>query len=133
MKGVRKMKVKITQDTKKCFYMSETHCIETVEEALKKSNGVTKDELETLANFICKPGSIAKVYESSAEYCKNIRIFDRYGEGSEHADVWVNAIIYDGWKHFYKAGAYLSDIWEITGHSDEHLKAHMFIRDFAEV
>lgn len=127
------MKVKITENTKKAFFISEMPCLEIAKNSLKSWNDngqeITKDDIQMLGNFICEYRH-AEILKADAEFAKNARVWDKYGEGSEKVDVWVNITIYDGWKNFYMVGAYLSDMWEIGGTDAEELKGRMFIQKF---
>ena len=123
------MKIRITENTKKQFYMSEMNCIEIAEKTMEESNWITKDDIQTFANLV---GFNVTVLKAEAEYAKNNRVYDRFGEGSEHTDVWVSFTGYNGWNTFYIAGAYLSDIWEIGAVDCDELKKRMYIRVFKE-
>lgn len=117
------MKIKVTENTKRAFYMSESGALEI----MKKEAEVTKDDLEILVNFF----GGGELLKSEAEFAKNANVLDRYGEGTGRADVWIDVVI-EGFKVFYKVGAYLSDIWEIGGTDPEELKRRMYIRKFSE-
>ena len=124
------MKIKITENTKNAFFMSEMNWITETGKSLKECGGISKEDLQMFANFVTGVNA-SEVFKSEAEFSKNARIFERYGEGTGHADVWVTITVYDGWKTFYIAGAYLSDIWEIGGVEHEAIKERMFIQKFS--
>lgn len=72
---------------------------------------------------------LVEVLKAKAHTAKNRRAFDRYFEGSDDMDVWVEATAETRYG-FIKVGAYLTDIWQ-TG--AEHYKDHMYIQYFKEV
>lgn len=122
------MKVKVTENTKSAFLISEIECIKVVENAMKEWGGVTKDDMQILANFV--GGS--EILKAEAEFAKNRNVWNKYGEGSGRADVWVTLTVFDSWKTFKIVGAYLSDIWEIGGTDSKELEGRMYIRVFEE-
>ena len=110
--------------------MSEMPTIEATEKSMKESGGITKEDIQMFANFL----GCSEVLKAEAEYAKNNYVYDRYGEGSEHCDIWVTVTAFDsfGRKTFVIGCAYLSDIWEIGGVDSEELKSRMYIRTFTD-
>ena len=123
------MKIRITENTKSAFLMSEADCLKVAEETMKESGWISKQDLEIFANFV----GTTEILKAEAEYAKNGRIWNRYGEGSGRADVWVRIVGYDRFKTFVIAGAYLSDIWDIGAVDRDELMNRMYIREFKEV
>ena len=122
------MKIKVTENTKKCLYMSEAESLEIMKQAMNDQEGVSKEDLQMFANFL----ECSEILKSEAEYAKNARVYDYYREGTEHLDVWVEITAYNGLSKFVIAGAYLSDIWTIGGIDPEELKSRMFIQIFTK-
>ena len=83
------MKVKITENTKKAFFISEMPCLKIAEDNLKEWGGISKEDIQGLGNFICGIYG-SKIMEAEAEFGKNSRVWDKYGEGT--ADFASSAI-----------------------------------------
>jgi len=73
-----------------------------------------------------------KVYEASAEICKNCRVWDAYGDDTRDLDVWIEATAKTS-NGFIEIGAALSDIWSITSDNGAEIANHMYVRQFQEV
>ena len=48
-------------------------------------------------------------------------------------DIWIEATAYVNDNEFIIIGAYLSDIWQITGNNNLEISSNMYIRKFKEV
>ena len=48
-----KMKIKITENTKKSFFMSEMPCLKIAEDNLKECGGISKEDIQGLGNYGC--------------------------------------------------------------------------------
>jgi len=73
------------------------------------------------------------IMRSMAKISKNRRAWNIYSGNSRDFDIWIEATASVGIDEFIIIGAYLSDIWQITGSNDEELVSHMYIRKFKEV
>ena len=56
-----------------------------------------------------------------------------FTENSGCLDVWIEATALVNGNEFIIIGAYLSDIWMITGYNNEEIASHMYIRRFKEI
>ena len=74
-----------------------------------------------------------EVLKSSASIARNGRVWNLYGDGSGTLDIWIDATVCVNDNEFIIIGAYLSDIWQITGSFDQEIVSHMYIRRFKEV
>ena len=127
------MKVSITKEMKKVITIADMPAVRKVIESMKDDTCTVKEYAETAAR-IASGNNDVKVLECSAEIAGNCRVWDHFGNGTEHYDVWINftAIIANGFGGIIMGGAYLSDIWQATGDNDEELREHMYIRKFTE-
>ena len=124
------MKITITAEAKKFITLSEMPAVRQMIEALKEDTSTAKEYAEMAAR-VAMDGYVVKVFEASAEIAKNCRAENNYTADSGALDVWVNftALTSEG---FVIGGAYLTDIWNITGDNNEEIRGHMFLRKFAE-
>lgn len=125
------MKITITAEMKKILTVAEMPTVRQMIEQAKQDDDTAKEYAEMAAR-IASDGYVIKVLECSAEIAKNCRVQDAYTADSGDLDVWVNFIAYTT-KGFVMGGAYLTDIWNITGgENDEEIKSYMYIRMFKE-
>ena len=124
------MKVMLTAEAKKFITVSEMPIVRQMIEGLKEDENTAKEYAEMAAR-VAMGGYVVKVFEASAEIAKNCRAWNNYTNNSGDLDVWVNftALTSEG---FVMGGAYLTDIWNITGDNNEELRGHMFLRKFTE-
>lgn len=124
------MKIAITKEMKRVLTVAEMPEVRRVIEGMKEDTGI-KDYAEMAAR-VASGSRVKSVMEASAGIAKNCRVRDAYHPGSGDLDVWLEVIAYteDG---FVMVGAYLTDIWQITGDNNDSIKRHMFIRLFREV
>lgn len=75
----------------------------------------------------------SEVLKASAVAAKNGRVWDAYGDGTERADVWIEAVA-KTWLGYLEIGAYLTDIWSIGGDVDytQHMYAQYYTREDME-
>ena len=78
-------------------------------------------------------GGNAEIIQANAKISLNCRIKDRYFEGSGNLDVWIEFTA-QYWNAFCVGGAYLSDIWDISGDDEKNadIYRNMFVRWFKE-
>ena len=79
-------------------------------------------------------GEGVELIEAQAEICKNSRIWNFHSNDSRDFDIWVTFTAYAETEGFIKAGANLSDIYQIGAdkETDKEIISHMFIRRFKE-
>lgn len=101
-----------------------------------KADTSTAAEYAEMAVRAITHGNVTKILDASAEISGNIRVWNHYTENSEHLDVWIKftaMIGINGLDGFVMGGAYLSDIWELTGLDDSEIVSRMYVRQFKEV
>lgn len=59
-----------------------------------------------------------KILKVTAEWCRNLRISNYFGDTSGILDVWITAISWNGCDTFQICNACLSDVWSICGEED---------------
>lgn len=124
------MKVTLTAEMKKIITVAEMPAVRQMIESLKDDSFTAKEYAEMAANAAGN-GHVMKVLECSAEIAKNCRACDNYTNDSGDLDVWVNFTAYTT-EGFVMGGAYLTDIWAITGDNHNEIRRHMYIRKFTE-
>lgn len=125
------MKIKLTADVKKVITVAEMPIVNQLIKTMKEDESDPKDYAK-MAAVVATGNNCVTILEASAEVAKNERVWERHFDGSEDFDVWVNFTAYAG-NCFVIGGAYLSDIWEITGRNNAEILDRMFIRKFVEV
>ena len=131
------MKVKITKEAKQWLTLAEAPAAQSIIRDMKEDAWGAKEyavmAVNCIGNAIGKHYNwCSKVLEADAEIAGNRRIWNAYDENSGRLDVWVNftARTTDG---FIEGGAYLTDIWNITGENQPELAGHMYYRRYEEV
>lgn len=125
------MKIQITKEAKKWLTVAEMPEVRKMIDDLKDDD--IRGYVRTTMNFLKENNSSAvKVFEATAEIKKNIRVMDRYTDNSGNLDVWIDFIAYSSDSDsFIRGGAYLSDIWSITGtEEDNKLKLEMYVERY---
>ena len=122
------MKVTISAESKRVVTMEEMKMAKEIVQAMKEDE-LTAAEYARIAVVAFGDGC-EKVYEATAEIAKNCRAWDNYEEGSGTLDIWIEATART-WNGFVEIGAYLTDIWNISGDNDQ--TEHMFIQRFERV
>ncbi len=137
------MKVSITKESKKQLTLAEAPIARKIIEYCKEDEMTTADWGEFAVNVACAGHNYGahckKVYEATARISKNCRAMNAYTDDSGDLDVWleVAALTTHG---FYIVGAYLSDLWSVTGDNvwagikdnRAEIASRMFIRRFTE-
>ena len=124
------MKVSMSENYKKFFTVEEVQTAKQIIREMKEDESTPSEYAETAArcfNF----GWIAKVLEAKATVEKNARAWNAYGDNSGNLDIWIDATVQTS-SGFLILGAYLTDIWSITGDENDDIQFHAFIRKFAE-
>lgn len=128
------MKVKFTKQAKTYITVAEAAEARKIIESLKNDDESATDYLRSAGNLANKminnsPFGIDRVLEADAEISRNNRAWDNYHEGSGKLDVWVQGLVKADLDTYMEIGAYLSDIWNITGNNemDADIIEHMYI------
>lgn len=124
------MKVKFTEDAKRFISVSELPAVKKVIAEMKE-DGEIKGYSEIAARVASGYNGNFEILKADAQIAKNARIYDAYGEGSGEIDVWLDIYAFDDYSGFYEIGAYLTDIWAVTGDNTEEIRNHMYINKYS--
>lgn len=124
------MKVKVTPDMKRIITIDEIPAMNETIAAMKNED--VHDYAIIAARLLLGGG--AELIEAQAEICKNSRIWNEHSNDSRNFDIWISFTAYAETQGFVKAGANLSDIYQIGNNpdTDNEIERHMFIRRFKE-
>ena len=128
------MKVRLEKEDKKYITLEEAPVVRDII-AYTKEDTTTVEEYAEMAIRAAYNGKAydIEVMKVSARIAKNARAWNAYNDHSETIDVWVDATAYVNDSEFIIIGAYLSDIWQITGRDDQEVVSYMYVRKFKEV
>lgn len=124
------MKITVSAESRKYITVAEMPIVRQIIEEFKQSDETVKEYAEMAAR-IASDSHVLKVFESTATITKNRRVWDAYNEESGDLDVWVEFTALTG-AGFVMGGAYLTDLWQVTGDNAEEIRELMFIRKFTE-
>ncbi len=128
------MKVRLAKEDKKYFTMEEAPVIRKVIESLKEYESTPAEDAKTAIRAAYNGNaSNIEILKASAKISRNCHILDAYCDNSGNIDVWIEATAYLNTNEYIMLGAYLSDIWQITGDNQLEIASHMHIRKFKEV
>lgn len=75
----------------------------------------------------------SKVFDATAEICKNENIWGRWFSGSQDYDVWVTAHVLNEFNgEFYIIGVYMSDLWEYSRGKRDEILSRCYVKKFKE-
>ena len=126
------MKVKITADSKKIIRMYQVDVAKRIVKSLAEDEMSAADYAVYAVNAIMasRQDGCDRILECTAEIAGNGRAWNSILEDSENLDVWISGIArtYTGYVEF---GAYLTDIWNLTGEDDEaeYMYSAIYTRD----
>ena len=128
------MKVRLEKEDKKYITLEEAPVVRDIIAYTKEDTTTVEEyaEMAIRATYNGKAYDI-EVMKASARIAKNARAWNAYNDHSETIDVWVDATAYVNDSEFIIIGAYLSDIWQITGRDDQEVVSYMYVRKFKEV
>lgn len=128
------MKVRITKETKKWMTLEQAPIAHQIIKN-EKDDETTAAEYAEMAIRAVYFGSAwgVEVLKADASIAGNCRICDQYSDESGTLDIWIDTTVCVNDNEFIIIGAYLSDIWQITGSFDQEIVSHMYIRRFKEV
>lgn len=129
------MRVIMTADSKRIIRLDEAPAAQRIIKEMREDESTVAEYAIYAVNAAGTEGRdwCAKIYEATAEIAKNSRVQDAYFEGSADLDVWISATARTN-NGFCIIGAYLSDIWAISGdNAAEIAKNHMYVRKFREM
>lgn len=128
------MKVRLTKEAKKWLTLEQAPIAHQIIKGEKENETIAAEYAEMVIRAVYF-GSVwdVEVLKSSASIARNGRVWNLYGDGSGTLDIWIDATVCVNDNEFIIIGAYLSDIWQITGSFDQEIVSHMYIRRFKEV
>lgn len=128
------MKVIITKESKRYITLEEAAIARKIISDCREDGMSPADYAKIAIDAVGTRGYnwCVKIYEASAEICKNCRIWDAYGDGTRDLDIWITATAKTV-NGFIEIGANLSDIWSITSDNGEEIASLMYVRQFQEV
>ena len=130
------MKVQITAETKKSISAAQLPAARAIVKSCAEDENGAKEYAASAVNAALKATTGAvngcvKVLEASACVARNCRAWCNYDDNSENLDVWIKASA-ETVEGFIKIGAYLTDIWQLSGDNDAAIVADMYVRRFVE-
>ena len=128
------MKVKLTQESKKYITVAEMPTVREIISDMKEDSSA----IEEYAKMAIRAVYDGKAYnietlKASASIAKNCRAWNAYSDHSENLDIWIEATSYVNCDEFIIIGAYLSDIWQVSGDNQKEIASNMYIRRFKEL
>lgn len=128
------MKVTLLKEDKKHITLADAPIARQIIVDMKEDKS-TPAEYAGMAIRAAYNGSTndVEILKASTKISTNCRAVDVYTENSGHLDIWIDATAHVNGNEFVIIGAYLSDIWQITGCNNEEVSAHMYVRKFQEV
>ena len=127
------MKVTLRKEDRKWIPVADMRTVRWIIEVMKEDNAL--DDYARMAVRLAVGGAYdIDILRTQAHVCANARAVNAYSDDSGHYDVWITTHALTN-KGFVIVGAYLTDIWSITGNlsNDSVLLPHMHIRFFEEV
>ena len=129
------MKIRITSESKQLITLADMPAVREIQRQEAEDTMTPAEYLEMAARLASRSNNSFRVYDASARIAKNCRVHEQYGPGTGNFDVWLEGLAFHPLAGAFKIGAYLSDLWQITGGpSDEYLvRDHMFIKEYRPV
>lgn len=119
------MKVIMSEDSKRAVSVSELPAAKKIIRDMKEDSETAADYAASAVRALC--GCCDEVFKASAEIAKNGRVYDAYASGSGNLDVWITFVARADNREIVEGGAYLTDIWNITGDENDEIKEHAFL------
>lgn len=128
------MKVKLLKKDKQFITLAEVPIVRQIILDMKEDECTVEKYAEMAVRAAFNGNTFGiEVLKSSASIARNGRVWNLYSDGSGTLDIWIDATVCVNDNEFIIIGAYLSDIWQITGSLDQEIVSHMYIRRFKEV
>lgn len=128
------MKVKLLKKDKQFITLAEVPIVRQIILDMKEDECTVEKYAEMAVRAAFNGNTFGiEVLKSSASIARNGRVWNLYSDGSGTLDIWIDATVCVNDNEFIIIGAYLSDIWQITGSFDQEIVSHMYIRRFKEV
>ena len=127
------MKVNLTAEMKKFITVAEMPAVKKVMQYEKEDDYSAQDWAKVAARIVFDDNA-AMIIEAKARIAKNQRVWDAFDEETRDIDVWIELTAFSAYcSSFIIAGAYLTDLWQLTKDNADEIKSHMYIRQFKEV
>lgn len=125
------MKVTLAKEYRKFYTLNELDIAKEIISCAKEDGATAKEYAEIAVREALrgKDDYIEEILKATAETAKNCKVWDRYFDGSESMDIYINATAETS-KGFIKIGTYLSDIWVIDGAAN--IQERMYIKYYTE-
>lgn len=123
------MKVTINNESKNCLRVAELPEAKAIVKALKDGDEYTPAQYLTMAINCIGFGWTHTVYEATAIISKNTRAWNNFSDCSGEIDVWIQGVAKTT-SGFVEIGAYLTDIWAITGDNADEIADRMWTRRY---
>ena len=124
------MNVIMSKESKRIITLEEAPIARAIIANLREDEATATDYIKYAINAACK-GSCLEVFKASAAIAKNRRADNSIIEESKDLDVWIEATAQTS-DEFCIIGAYLTDIWSLTGDNGAEIASHMYVRHFVE-
>ncbi len=133
------MKVQFTSNEKKIFTVAEMPAVRKLIEDMKEDTLPLKSYAKQALGCLCEVnGNSYDIVRCKASVAKNRRVWDRYFDGSETLDVWIEFLAFTPLLGALDCGVYLSEIWDIPADYDERrqyaatLENNMYIARYTQ-
>lgn len=127
------MKVTLLKEDKKFITLDEAPIVRRLIASMKEDESTPEEYITYAINAACDCPSGIDIMKASAKIYKNNRVWNAYSDNSGNIDIWIKATAYINGDEFVIIGAYLSDIWQISGDNAKEIASRMYIRRFKEV
>lgn len=127
------MKVTLLKEDKKLITLADAQIVRQIIADMKEDENTAEDYADMAIRAAYNGNAYGiEVLKASAKIVTNSRAWNVFTENSGQLDIWINATAYVNGDEFIMIGAYLSDIWMITGYNHKEITEHMYIRKFKE-
>ena len=123
------MKIQMTEDSRKIITLADMPAVRRLIREMKEDNYI-KEYGGMAARVASGEYDTFEILKAEAEVAKNNRVFNAFFDGSENLDIWCRFYAYNSYYGFYEIGAYITDIWNITGDNSDEIRQQMYINAF---
>lgn len=128
------MKVTLLKEDKKLITLADAQIVRQIITDMKEDEFTPADYADIAIRAAYNGNAYhIEVLKASAKISTNCRVMNAFTENSGNLDIWIEATAYVDIDKFIIIGAYLSDIWMITGYNNEEIASQMYIRRFKEI
>lgn len=123
------MKVIINNESKRQLLVSDLPEAKAIVKSMKEDDEYTPAQYLTMAINCIGFGWTHTVYEATARITKNCHVWNAFSETSGEIDIWIEGVAKTS-SGFVEIGAYLTDIWAITGDNADEIADRMWTRRY---